>query len=177
VLLACDLGDALHKTNHSLIAVRVKFVVVSCLQRDELFSSILGWVFRDLWLDGVLEVGQEPHSVFQLDLEGLVVNGGPGAGDVLFGAVLAPFAELGFGLELVHELDSVSVLRLEQPLVLVVDHLELVREFMGANFVTLEQINCIGLGIDMEVPHSEDLASQTMDRLICLDNQRNVLEG
>jgi hypothetical protein len=37
----------------------------------------------------------------------------------------------------------------------------LVREFMGANFVTLEQINCIGLGINMEVPYSEDLASQT----------------
>jgi len=32
---------------------------------------------------------------------------------------------------------------------------------MGANLITLKKINCISLGVDVEVPNSENLTSQT----------------
>jgi hypothetical protein len=70
-----DFWHFLHKSYHRFIAVRIEFVVVTCFQGNKLFCSIFGWVFGDLRLHGVLEVCEESHSVFQLDFEGLVVNG------------------------------------------------------------------------------------------------------
>jgi hypothetical protein len=96
----------------------------------------------------------------------LIVNGRPSTYNVLTGAIFSTAAELGLRLELVHQLDSVGVFFLEQPLVIVVDHLKLVGEGMCANLIRLEQIDFIGLGVDMEVPYTEHLASQTMYWLI-----------
>jgi hypothetical protein len=53
-----------------------------------------------------------------------MVDGGPGAGDVLRLAVGAALAEVGFDLELVHEFDLPEVLLSETELVVLFDDLE-----------------------------------------------------
>jgi hypothetical protein len=126
--LSSNLWHALNKTNHSFIAVGVEFVVVSGFKRHEFLGAVLSWILGDLWLDSILEVSQESHAVLEFHLEGLIVDGGPGTCDILLGAVFAAFAEFCFGLELIHQLDSVGIFRLEQPLMVIIDHLKPIQQ-------------------------------------------------
>lgn len=75
------------------------------------------WKSGELRLDRVLEVGKESESILELDLERLVVDGGPCAGQVLLCAVDSVFAEDGLDLEFVHELYFPYVLLSERELV------------------------------------------------------------
>jgi len=87
----------------------VEFVIVRRFQALEFLDKLLRWVLCNVGLDGVLEISDESESGVQLNLERLVVNGAPGAGNLLLLAVLALLAQLGLDLVLVHEFDLPDV--------------------------------------------------------------------
>lgn len=55
--------DSLNEANHGLVAFRVEFVVVACLQIGHHSETRGERVRSDVRLDSVLEVGQEPESI------------------------------------------------------------------------------------------------------------------
>lgn len=71
---------SLHEANHSFVAFRVELVVVACLKVSELSKTSGQWVRRDVLFHSVLEIGQKPQSILQLNFKCLVVNSGPSAG-------------------------------------------------------------------------------------------------
>jgi len=106
----------------------------------------------------------------------LIVDNGPCSRDSGGFAVFPILAELSFSLEFVHELNSVDILSLELPFMLIIDDLEFVRKLMGANFLCLEKVDGIAALTHVEVPHTEHLSSQAMNWLICLNNKCFVIE-
>ena len=161
--------NCLHEAHHSPVAVSVKFVVVPRLERLKLFRAILGGIFRNLRLDGVFEVGQEPQSILQLDLEGLVVDGRPSSCN-LGGFALAALGTVSCLRQiLVHQFDFPRLCIIKAPLVVIRYNLKLVRQLMRADLVHLEQVDLVSLLRRVEVPHSVDLAPQAVDGLVCSD--------
>ena len=71
---------SLHEANHCFVAFRVELVVVACLKVSELSKTSGQWVRRDVLFHSVLEIGQKPQSILQLNFKCLVVNSGPSAG-------------------------------------------------------------------------------------------------
>jgi len=66
--------NGLHETDHSFVALGVEFAVVTRLNVVEFLGSLSLWKGRYLGFDCVLEVGKETKTIFQLDLEGLVID-------------------------------------------------------------------------------------------------------
>lgn len=102
VLLLADGRNGLHEAYHSLVALGVEFAVIAGLDAVKLLRTVCLRQRRYLWLDSVLEVGQETETVFQLDFERLIIDSGPRAYEVLLRAVDSVLAEDGFDLEFVH---------------------------------------------------------------------------
>jgi hypothetical protein len=63
-----------------------------------------------LRLDSVLEICKETEAILKFNFEGLIVDCGPCASQVLLGTFDSIFAEYGLNLELVHELDLPNIL-------------------------------------------------------------------
>lgn len=84
-------------------------------------------------------------------------------------AVGTTFAELGLSLIFIHQLDFPNVFLLELPLVVIPNNLELVWKLVSAHFLDLEEIHGLRVGTHVELPHTVHLTSQTMDRLIGID--------
>ena len=106
--------------------MRVELSVIARLQ-GLIGLHQLTWLARplgDLVLDGVLEIGQKPHSVLQLDGEGLIIDWRPGSTDKVRVAVLLVLALLSLHLVLVHDLDFPDVLLGEIKVVVLLDYLE-----------------------------------------------------
>jgi len=57
-----------------------------------------------------------------------------------------------------------------------INHLELIRQFMGANLLSLEQVDSITALTHMKVPYAEYLSSQAMNWLISFDNKHFIVE-
>jgi hypothetical protein len=123
VSLFADCWNCLNESDHGLVALRVEFSVISGLDVAEFVGAILLWCFGNIVLNRIAEVGKESQAIFKLNLEGLIINGGPSSRDVLIRAVNSVFAEDGFGLELVHKLNFPGVFFAELEFVFVSDYL------------------------------------------------------
>jgi len=123
VSLFADCWNCLNESDHGLVALRVEFSVISGLDVAEFVGAILLWCFGNIVLNRIAEVGKESQAIFKLNLEGLIINGGPSSRDVLIRAVNSVFAEDGFSLELVHKLNLPGILFAELELVFVSDNL------------------------------------------------------
>ena len=82
LLFACG-WNGLHETDHGLVTLGVELAVISGFELSKTILFIILWLLRDVRLYGILEVGEESQAIFELNFEGLVVNGGPGADKVL----------------------------------------------------------------------------------------------
>jgi len=123
VSLFADCWNCLNESDHGLVALRVEFSVISGLDVAEFVGAILLWCFGNIVLNRIAEVGKESQAIFKLNLEGLIINGGPSSRDVLIRAVNSVFAEDGFSLELVNKLNLPGILFAELELVFVSDNL------------------------------------------------------
>lgn len=110
--------DTLYKSNHSLVAHGVEFLVVSGGDGLELFGSVGKWVLRDSWLKCIFKVSQESHAVLKVDLESLIIDGGPGTSDVGGLTLSTGLALLCLSLILIEELDPPEVLSIKFPLMI-----------------------------------------------------------
>jgi hypothetical protein len=76
-------GNVLDESNHSLGAVGVELLVVTRLDlaepTDSSFLCICVWVLTEFLLNVVAQVGDEAHAIVKLDVEGLIIDGGPPA--------------------------------------------------------------------------------------------------
>jgi hypothetical protein len=113
--------------------------------------------FDDLILNGILKIGQEPHSVLKLDCERLIVNRRPSSTDIVSLAILSILAHLRLNLVLVHDLDLPKVLFGEIKVVILLDYLQFVWHCVSAQLVRLEQIHFVTLLIHVEVPYAVHL--------------------
>jgi len=104
IFFFADRWDGLYKANHSLIALGIELAIVAGLNTIEFFGAFGLRQGRDVGLDGVLEVGEEPEPIFELDFEGLIVDGGPGAHKVLLSTISSVLAQNGLNLEFIHQL-------------------------------------------------------------------------
>lgn len=73
--------------------------------------------------------------------------------------ILSILTEYSLCLILIHKLNSPHVTVLEFPLVILVNDLEFVGQFMGTDLIHLEEVYILGLLVDVEVPHSIYLTS------------------
>lgn len=62
-------GNGLNEAHHCLITLRVKFPIVTCFDTFKLISTIFDGINRCFFLDGVLEIGQEPQAIVNLNFE------------------------------------------------------------------------------------------------------------
>lgn len=81
-------------------------------------------------------------------------------------AVSTLLTEGGFSFVSVHELDLPDVFSVELPGVGLVNELELVWHLVCANLFDVEHVDVLGLGTDMELPLSVELAPYAVDWLI-----------
>lgn len=88
---------------------------------------------------------------------------------MLLSTVNTVLAENGLNLELVHKFDLPDVLLSESEVVVLGENLELVWQFVRTHFVHLEQIYFVYLFTHVKVPHSIQLPSQAVYRLISPD--------
>jgi hypothetical protein len=144
--------------------VRVELAIVSCLQSLVCLHKLIWFgltCLDDVVFDGILEIGQKPHSVLELDSERLVIDWRPGATDKVGWALLLALTMLSLHLVLVHDLDFPDLLLGEIKVVVLLDYLELVRHLVGAHLSCLEQVHIVRLRIHVEIPHAVHLSSQT----------------
>lgn len=131
--VAGDLWQVVDEANHCLGAIRVELVVVPSLDLrpliDTLLLGFLVWVLSNTVFDVIAEICDEAHAILELDVECLIIDGGPlsvdGLGLTL--ALDASLAEDGLGPVALNQVDSVSVMRGELELVAFVHQLNLVR--------------------------------------------------
>jgi hypothetical protein len=166
VSLLCPCWHCLHKANHCLITLRIEFAIITSFNVSKLTSSVLLGILRDGSFDVILEISKESQTVFKFYCEGLVINWGPRSCQMLCCARNSIFAKDCFYLGFVHELNFPDIFLCKWELLILSNNLELVRQFMGTNFVNFEKINFILLFTDMECPYSVHLTSQAMNRLI-----------
>jgi len=78
------------------------------------------------------------------------------------------------GLDLVvfHDVQPVNIFLVEAERVALVHQLHLVRYVVGADLLGLEQADITLIFADMEVPYSENLLTEAVDRLISLNFSR-----
>ena len=168
-LISFDWRHGLNESNHGLVAVSIKLIVISRFKRLEFIWAILCWFFWYLWLHRVFEVSQESKTILKFDLESLIVDGWPRSSN-LVGLALATLGAVGcLSKILIHDLYFPWICVIEAPFVVIRYDLQLVRKFVSTHFVNLEQVYFVSLLSRVEVPHSVNLASQTVDWLVCFD--------
>ena len=112
----------LDKPHHSLIALRVKLIVVISLNIMDLFGPQRNRVRSDVLFERILIVRNKPLSIFQLNFESLVVEREPAAFDRGPGAypVLTLFS---LSRHILIEVDFHNIISLEVELKFFVKHL------------------------------------------------------
>jgi hypothetical protein len=164
----------LHESNHCLIALWIEFVIISRLNLTEggksRFECLFNWVSWDLWLQIVSEVSNESKSIFELNIESLIIDGSP----LSFNCCLSTFwftsAEYSLSLVVLSEVDVVEVSRLEVEMMVVSHQLHFVWHGVCAQLLLVEQVHLLGLSTHVESPHTEQLLSEAMHWLISLND-------
>ena len=130
--LSSNFRQVMNKTNHCVRALRVEFVIVSSFNLgplvNSLFFRLFVWIFCNTVFDVITEVGDKAHSIFQFDVEGLVINGRPFTVNNFFVALsfATTFANYCLCFISLDEVDSVNVFASELELMTLVHHLNLV---------------------------------------------------
>ena len=79
--LSSNLWQVMDETNHCLRAIWIKLVIVSSFDlRPLVYAFLRGfavWVLRDTILDIIPQVSNKSHSILQLDVQSLIINGRP----------------------------------------------------------------------------------------------------
>ena len=107
--------------------MRVELAVVSCLQSLVSLHKHVRFclsTFNDVILDGILEIGQKPHAILELNSKGLVIDWRPSTTDEVRRALFFALTVLGLNLVLVHDLDFPDLLLDEIKVVVLLDYLE-----------------------------------------------------
>jgi hypothetical protein len=129
----------------------------------------------DIILEVVPQVRNESLSIIELDVQGLIINGGPVAGDQLLVAVSRRLSLLKAGcvmanhrldLEVVHQVQFVGVLISETPIMLGVNQLDLVRNVVSAELRRLIEVHISLFFGHLEVPLTKELIPDAMHWLI-----------
>ena len=92
----------MNETDHGAVTMRIKFIIITGLQCLEFIRAIFCWILRNFRLHCILKVREKTESVFEFDLDGLVVDRRPRASYFLLTAVFSFLAEGGLRLVLVH---------------------------------------------------------------------------
>jgi len=116
----------LHKTNHCLIALSVKFSIITSFDVSKLASSVLLGILRNGSFDVILEISKESETVFELYCERLVVNWRPRSWQMLCCARNSVFTKDSFYLWFVHELNFPDIFLCEWELLILSNNLKLV---------------------------------------------------
>ena len=170
--VASDLRQVVNEANHCLGAIRVELIVVSSLDLRPLIHTFLfGLLVRVLSYAVfyvVAEICDESHAVLELNIECLIVNGGPLTVDGLglTVALAASLAEDGFGLVAFNEVDLVSVVRGELEFVAFVHQLNLVWHRVCTHFLRVKQVDVTLVGADVEIPNTVQLLTNAVHRLV-----------
>ena len=119
-----NLWDVLNKTNHSRCAFWVKFIIISGFHSSEFSNSfvrgILEWVFWDFRFDIVSEVSNKSHSIIELNIECLIIDGSPVTFNSLLTTLSSILAYNSLHLIIIHNVHSVSVKLIEAKLMVLV---------------------------------------------------------
>jgi len=59
----CFRPHFLNKSDHCFVTLRVKLIVISSFELQELVSSILSWIFRNLWFNWIFKIGDESQTI------------------------------------------------------------------------------------------------------------------
>lgn len=165
----------LHEANHSFVAFRVELgfgflfcvrnnlIEVSNIEQTQLFPQ------QKLVPEFVSEVGDEPQSVVQLYVEGLVIVVLPESAHPKFLALrhVAIRTEVSLHSVVGRQLDLPNVFSSKLPDVRLVNELHLVGKLMRAHLSCLKQVYNSRALADMEVPRLiVQVSPQTSNRLI-----------
>lgn len=178
-LLTCDLGNVLNESNHGLSAIRIEFIVIAGLERLERSCTFLlgrnERIMSDVILKIIPQVRDKSLSIIELDVQSLIINGGPVAGDQLLVASSRRLSFLQTGrvmadhrldLKVVHQVQFVGVLISETPIMLGVNELDLVRNVVSAELLRLIEVHISLVFGHIEVPLTKELIPDAMNRLI-----------
>ena len=119
ILLFSNWWNVLDKTDHSLITLWIKFVIITCFELCELLNWLIFWVLGNIWFQCILEIWQKSYSVIKFNLEWLIINGWPSTCDMIIWAWSSSIlAEDNFCLKLVHQFDLPDFIFLENELMI-----------------------------------------------------------
>jgi len=130
--------DCLNKANHRFIAFRIKVDIVTCAYSWEPGSSVFQRVVTDRAFDIVAEIAGESLAVWKLNTEGLIVYGRPSSTNLLTIAPAWGWAFLGGCFVPIQELYAPCFLSWELELVICCYDLDLIRDHVSADFISLE---------------------------------------
>ena len=172
IWLPGDFWYILHKAHHCLWASWVKLFVVCTFDWLELVHSLLSclldWVLRNFRFDIISIISNKSHSIFELNVHCLVIDGSPFALDNLGVTLLAVFAKNSFGLIVVHDIYAINIEITELEIVTATDQLNFIWGHVGAELVSVEQVDAFWLFLHFEVPNTEGFLSEAVHRLISL---------
>lgn len=163
----------MNKADHSLLAITLKFIIITSLDsiklRKSTFRGALNRIGANIFLDIIPEIGEESHTIIKFDIHSLVINESPPSINDLLITLLSIFAENSFDLVVVEDVYSVNIILIKLKFMLLVYELDLVGNVMGANFLGLIEVNLLKLWVNVEVPNSENRFSDAVNWLICFN--------
>jgi len=170
--VASDLWEVVDEANHCLCAIGVELVVVSGFNLRPLIDTfLLGFgvrVLSDTVFDVVAEICDKTHTVFKLNIEGLIVNGSPFTVDSLglTMTLIATLAQDGLSLVALDKVDFVSVMGCKLELMALIHQLNLVGHRMRTHLLGVEQVDVTFVGADMEIPDTVQFLADAVHRLV-----------
>ena len=165
--------EILDESDHGLVANRVELKLCARLNvGDELpvVDIAVQRVRRHILFDFVLKICQKSQIILKLHHKGLIVHGLPGPlyGGIVTLSEVRILTESGFSRKIGpnHYLPEVFVV--EGPFVVLAQNLYFVWMLVGADLVSIKQIERLIILAHMEVPNLVvNLLPQTRNRLIC----------
>jgi hypothetical protein len=133
----------------------------------------------DTILDIIPKVSNKSHSILQLNVQSLIVNGRPLALDRfrLAFTLIAALTQDGLSLIALDQVDSISVTGSKLVLVVFAHHLDLVWHPMSTQLLAIEEIDITFVRTDVEIPNSVEFLANAMHRLVGGDEMiRRVAE-
>jgi len=151
--------QGLHKANHGLCALRIKFVIITRLNLTKTcqtrLNCLLEGVLRNLGLNVVSIVCYKTHAIVKFNVEGLVVYTGPLAGDGSLVTSSSSFAEDSLHFVVIEQVHFVNVILRKCKLIIFVHQLYLVGHVVSAKLFCIPQTDYSLFLADMEVPLAE----------------------
>ena len=116
--------NSLNKTNHSLVAFRVEFTIVSCFQFNQILFSFFLWVLRNFRFERISKVCKKSQTIFKLNFKWLIINWWPVTRNVFFIASTSIFTKNSFSLKFIKKLDFPDIIVLKWKVLIFADDLK-----------------------------------------------------